>query len=181
MSSRPDAHLFIVPTRPDDVSYRLDVLQTKASPSERSGFPSEHSSVSRSFCSGLHPFRRLSSPSGRLSVFDQASYFLSKSKYAKIAATVRTTWIIVWTRYSLRKVRNFNSTVQTSAYQGPDARTTDMEIACRRSTVRTAILMVRTHEALVRKLLATDLRPSGRQCLTIRTWLSNRKDFQRKS
>jgi hypothetical protein len=31
VSSRPDAHLFIVPSRPDDVSYRPDVLQTKAS------------------------------------------------------------------------------------------------------------------------------------------------------
>jgi hypothetical protein len=31
VSSCLDAHLFIVPSRPDDVSYRLDVLQTKAS------------------------------------------------------------------------------------------------------------------------------------------------------
>jgi len=41
--------------------------------------------------------------------------------------------------------------------------------------------MVRTREALVRKLLVADMRPSGRQCLTVRTRLSNRKDFQRKS
>jgi hypothetical protein len=122
----------------------------------------------------LYPSGRLSSPSGRLSVFDQASNLLSKSKYGKIAATVRT-------RYSLRQVRNSNSTVRTPVYHGPNACTTDMEIACRRSTVRTAILLVRTREALIRKLVAADVRPSGRQCLTVRTRLSNRKDFQRKS
>jgi hypothetical protein len=129
----------------------------------------------------LHPSERFSSPSGRLSVFDQASDFLSKSKYGKIVVTVRTTWIPVRTCYSLRQVRNSNSTVQTPVYHGPDARTTDMEIACRRSTVRTTIPMVRTREALIRKLFAADVRPSGRQCLTAQTRLSKRKDFQRKS
>jgi hypothetical protein len=29
--------------------------------------------------------------------------------------------------------------------------------------------------------LGPNVRPSGRQCLTVRTWLSNKKDFQRKS
>jgi hypothetical protein len=81
----------------------------------------------------------------------------------------------------LRQVRNSNSTVRTPVYYGPDARTTDMEITCRRSTFRTVIPKVRTREALVRKLLAADVRPSGRQCFTIQTRLSNRKDFQRKS
>jgi hypothetical protein len=42
-------------------------------------------------------------------------------------------------------------------------------------------LMVRTHESVIWKLLEVDMRPSERQCLTVRTWLSNRKDFQRKS
>jgi len=41
--------------------------------------------------------------------------------------------------------------------------------------------MVRMREALVRKLLAADVRLSRRQCLTVRTRLSNWKDFQRKS
>jgi len=35
--------------------------------------------------------------------------------------------------------------------------------------------------SLIWKLLAAGVRPSGRQCLTVRTWLSIRKDFQRKS
>jgi len=158
------------------MSFRL-----KHHPFGRCGFPSGYSSVSKSFCSSLHPFGRLSSPSGRLSVFDQASDFLSKIKYGNIAATVRMTWNPVRTRYSLRQVRNSNSTVRTPVYHGPDARTTDMEIACRRSTVRTAIPMVRMCEALIRKLLAAEVRPSGRQCLTVQTRLSIRKDFQRKS
>jgi hypothetical protein len=41
--------------------------------------------------------------------------------------------------------------------------------------------LVWTRESLIWKLLAADMQPSGRQCLTVRTRLSNRKDFQRKS
>jgi len=121
--------------------------------------------VSRS----LHPSGHFSSPSGRLLVFDQASDFLSKIKYGKIAATIRTMWIPVRMRYSLRQVRNSNSTVQTPAYHGPDARMTDMEIAYSRSPTRTAILLVRTREAFIRKLLVVVVRLSERQCLTVRT------------
>jgi hypothetical protein len=80
-------------------------------------------------------------------------------------------WIPVRTHYSLRQVRNSNSTIRTSICHGRDARSTDMEIACRRSTVWTAI----PHGPDARSM-----RPSGRQCLTVRTRLSNRKDFQRK-
>jgi hypothetical protein len=88
-------------------------------------------------------------------VFDQASRFLSKHRYGKITATVRTTWIPVRPRYSLRQVRNSKSTVRTLVYHGLDARMTDMKIACSRSPVR-------TREAFIRKLLAEDVRPSGR-------------------
>jgi hypothetical protein len=109
----------------------------------------------------------------------KASDFLSKIKYGKIVATVRTTWIPFRMRYSLRQVRNSNSTVRTPAYHGPDTRMTDMEIECSRSPVRTAILLVWTHEAFIRKLLAADVRPSERQYLTVRTQLSNRKDLER--
>jgi len=128
--------------------------------------------------SSLHLSGRFSSPSGRLSVFDQASDFLSKIKYGKIAATIRTTWIPVRTHYFLRQVHNLNSTVRTPAYHGPDALMTDMEIACSRSPVRTVILLVRMCEACIRKLLAADVRPSGRQGNTVRTRLSNKKDLQ---
>jgi hypothetical protein len=129
MSFRPNAHMLIVPSRPNDVSYRPDVLQTKASPSRQCGFSSGHTSISKSFCFSLHPSGQLSNPSGRLSVIDQDSDCLSKSKYGKIAATVQTMWIPVRTCYSSRQVRNSNSTVRMPVYHGPDARTTDMEIA----------------------------------------------------
>jgi hypothetical protein len=59
--------------RPDDVSYRPDVRQTKHHSSGLRGFSSGPSTVSRSFCFSLHPSGRLSSLSGRLSVFEQAS------------------------------------------------------------------------------------------------------------
>jgi CDP-diacylglycerol pyrophosphatase len=56
-----------------------------------------------------------------------------------------------------------------------------IQIACRRSTVRTAIPNVQNGRSLIWKLLAADVRPSGRQCLIVRTRLSNMKDFQQKS
>jgi hypothetical protein len=59
--------------RPNNVPYRPDARQIKHHTSGRRGLPSGPSTVSRSFCSSLHPSRRLSSPSERLSVFDQAS------------------------------------------------------------------------------------------------------------
>jgi hypothetical protein len=47
-----------------------------------------------------------------------------------------------------------------------------------RATIRTAIPLGPDMRSLIWKLLAADVRPSGRQCLTVRTRLSNRKDFQ---
>jgi hypothetical protein len=56
-----------------------------------------------------------------------------------------------------------------------------MEIACWRSTVWTAIPLGPDGRSLIWKLLAMNMRPSARLCLTVQTWLSNRKDFQLKS
>jgi hypothetical protein len=169
VSSRPNAHLSIVPAVRTTYHTVWTPDRPKHHPSRRRGFPSGHSFESRSFCSSLHPSKRLSSPSGRLLVIDQASDFLSKIKYGKIAATVRMMWIPVRTRYSLRQVRNSNSTVQTSVCHGPDARSTDMEIACRRSTVRTAI----PHGPDVQSL-SKEVTCSGRA--TIRTIVPHRPD-----
>jgi hypothetical protein len=41
--------------------------------------------------------------------------------------------------------------------------------------------LVQKRKSLIWKLLTTNVRPSGQQCLTVLTRLSNRKDFQRKS
>jgi hypothetical protein len=138
VSSRPNVHLFTIPALRTTCHTIWTSTRLKYPPSERRGFPSG----------------RLSSSSGRLSVFDQASDFLSKFIYGKIATTVRTTWITVQIRSSIKQESQFK-------FNRPDAHTIDMEIACRRSTIRTAILMVRTCEAFIWKLLAADVRPSG--------------------
>jgi hypothetical protein len=170
-------------------------------PSKRRIFPSGPSIVSRSFCSSLHPSGHLSNPSGRPSVIDQLQ-ILSKFRYGKIDTpsgqrglpSGRThTWgknrnsnITVQTsvsigpdaRSSVKEIADSTSTVLTSASHGPDACITDMEIACWRIVVRTFIPLGSDALSLIWKLLAADVRPSGRQYLTIRTWLLNRKDFQ---
>jgi hypothetical protein len=105
-----------------------------------------------------------------LSVRSSFRIFFPKNKYGKIAATVRTTWISVWMPSSIRQVSQFKS-------RHPDAGVSNMEIACIRSTVRTTILLVRTREASIWKLLAADVRPSGRQCTTVRTRLISGKIF----
>jgi len=125
-------------------------------------------------CSRLHPSGRFSSPFGRLSVFDKLQDFFSKHSYGKIVTTVRT-------RLSIRQVSQFKSRRQDDDPHGPNARASDMEIACIKPTVRTIILLVRTSEAFIRKLLAADVRPSGRQGTTVRTQLKNRKEFLRNS
>jgi hypothetical protein len=62
---------------------------------------------------------------------------LSKFNYGKIDATVRTTWIPVWTRFSLRQESQFKFNHLDASQHGPDARSTDMEIADSTSTIRT--------------------------------------------
>jgi hypothetical protein len=90
-------------------------------------------------CSSLHPFGRFSSPSGRSSVFDQASRFLSKHRYEKIAATVQMTWYPIRTRSSLRQVTQFKSRRSDASLHGPDVHASDMKIVCIRSAVRTTV------------------------------------------
>jgi hypothetical protein len=124
--------------------------------------------------SSLHPSRRFSSMSERLSVFDLLQDFFPKHSYGKITATVRTTWIPVRKRSSKRQVSQFKSKRPDASQHGPEARASDMEIACIKSTVRPIFPLVWTREAFIWKLLAADLRPSGRQGTTIRTWLRNR-------
>jgi hypothetical protein len=113
-TSRPDD----VSSRPDDVTYHPDARQTKASSVKMTWI-----SVRTLICIEKLLFQ-LASVQTTLS--DRASDFLSKSKYGKIAATVRTTWIPIRTRYFLRQVRNSNSIVRTLVCHCPDARPSDM-------------------------------------------------------
>jgi hypothetical protein len=71
--------------------------------------------------------------------------------------------------------------IQTFGQQlhGLDARATYMEISCIWSTVRTTITLVRTREALIWKLYAAEVWPSGRQGNTVRTWLKSGKNFSK--
>jgi hypothetical protein len=128
-------------------------------------------------CSSLHSSRRFSSTFGRQSVFDQLWDFLPKHSYGKIVPTVRTTWIPIRTRSSIRQVSHLKSKRPDVNPLGPDARASYMEIACIRSIVRMTIPLVRTQEALVWKLLVAEVRPSGRQDTTVRTRLKSGKNF----
>jgi hypothetical protein len=151
-------------SRPDDVSYRPDAQLSKAPavrttchtirthirlkhhPSGRRGFPSGPSSVSRSFdLLQLTSILTIQQPvRTTLSVRPKLSDFFPKHRYGKIVATVRTRWIPVRTRSSIRQVSSFKSKRPDASHHGPDARVSNMEIACIRSTVRTTILLVRT-------------------------------------
>jgi hypothetical protein len=79
------------------------------------------------------------------------------------------------------EIADSTSTIRTPAPHGPDARIADMEIVCLSSAVRTLIPHGPDVRSLIWKLLATNVRPFERQCLTVRTRLLNRKDFQRNS
>jgi len=122
--------------------------------------------------SSLHPSGRFSNTSGRHSVFDQLWDFFPKYRYGKIAATVRTMWIPVWTGSSIRQVAHskfrrpdisLHGLVDHSL--GLDVRSLDMEIACSWSaTVRTRlklgknfneILESRSHSCPFGRLMST--------------------------
>jgi hypothetical protein len=80
VSSHLDAHLSIVPAVRTTCHTVRTPDRPKHHPSRRRGFPSGPSSVLRIFCSSLHPFGRLSSPSGRLSVIEASDFFPSSYK-----------------------------------------------------------------------------------------------------
>jgi hypothetical protein len=133
----------------------LPVVRTlscpKHHPSGRRGFPSGASPVLRSFELLQLAFVRTFQQPVRttLSVRPKLQDFFPKHKYGKIAAIVRTTWIPAWTRSSIRQVSQFKSRRPDASQHGPDARASNMEIACISSTVRTTILLVQTREASI--------------------------------
>jgi len=77
VSSCPDAHLSTVPSVRTTCSSRPVARQTNIIRPDDVSFLSGPYTVSRSFCSSLHPSGHLSSPSGRKSVLEQ-SQILSK-------------------------------------------------------------------------------------------------------
>jgi hypothetical protein len=119
-------------SRPDDVIYRPDAQLSKASSVRtRRTFRPDLSLCREALnCSSLHPSGRFSSTSGLHSVFDQLWDLIPKHSYGKMTATVRTTWILVRTRSSIRQVSHLKSRCPDVSPLGPDARASDMEIAC---------------------------------------------------
>jgi hypothetical protein len=165
-------------------------------PSGRRDIPSGRSTVQASFvrttrtfrpdlplcqealnCSSLHPSGRFSSTSRRHSVFDQLWDFFPKHRYGKTTVTVRTMWIPVRTFSSIRQVTHAKFRRPDDDLHGPDAWATYMEIARIRSTVRTTCSMVWTREALIWKLRAAEVRPSGWQGNIFWTLLNSGKNF----
>jgi len=71
-------------------------------------------------------------------------------------------WIPVQMRSSIRQVSHSKFRRPDNSLHGPDSRATYMEIACIWLTIRTIISFVRTREALIWKLGATEVRPSWR-------------------
>jgi len=112
-----------------------------------------------------------------LSVRPKLQDFFPKHSYGKITIIVWTTWIPVRTRSSIRQILQFKSRRLNVSHHCPDSQASDMEIPYIRSAVRTTILLVRTREALVWKLLAAEVRQSGRQDTTVRTRLKIGKNF----
>jgi hypothetical protein len=166
--------------RPDDKSYRPDAQLSKAPavlttchtirthislkhpPSGQRGFSFGPSSVSRSFeLLQLASIWTIQQPvRTTLNVRPKLQDFFPRHGCGKIIATVRTTWIPIRTRSSIRQVSQFKSRRPDASYHGPDARVSNMEIMCIRSTIRMTILLIRTCEASLWKLLAVNVRQS---------------------
>jgi hypothetical protein len=167
-------------SRLDDVSYRPDAHQTKASFVRTTWIPVRTFLCVEKLRTVLAYIRpddsaaRPDDPQCSIKLQD----FFPKHRYGKIAATVRMTWISVRAHSSIRQVSQFKSRRPEASHHGPDRRVSNMKIACITSTFRTTILPIQTRKASVWKLLAANVRPSGRQGDTIWTRFSNRKDIQ---
>jgi len=167
-------------SRPDDMSYRLDAHQTKASVVRTTWIPVRtflYVEKLRTAPTCIRQYDLAILPDHPQCLIKPQDFF-PKHRYGKIAATVRMTWIPVRMRSSIRQVSQFKSRRPDAIQHGPDARASNMEIACIRLAVWTTILPVRTREASIWKLLVANVRPSERQGIIVRTRLSNRKDLQ---
>jgi len=165
------------PSRRCDISSGSSTLQASSVRTMRTFCPDLPLCREALNCSNLHPFGCFRSTSWRHSVFDQLWDFFLKHRYGKTAATVRKMWILVRTHSSIRQVVHSKSRRPDSSPHGLNARATAMEISCIWSTVWTTCSIVRTREALIWKLRAAKVRPSGRQGHTVRTWLNSGKNF----
>jgi hypothetical protein len=144
-------------SRLNDVAYRSDAHQTKASSSRTTWIPVWTFLCVEKLQTALACIRLDNSAScpDDLQCSIKPQDFFPKHRYGKIVATVRTTWIPVRTRSSIRQISQFKS-----SQHGLDARASDMEIECIRSAVQTTILFIWTREASLWKLLALNVQLS---------------------
>jgi hypothetical protein len=152
-------------------------------PYGRCGIPSRHSFVkassvwtTRTFCpdvplcleasncSRLHPSRRLSNTSRRLSMFDKLNDFFPKHRYGKTAATVRKTWL-----FRLDAILDKASRaeeVQPSRRQTPwfGCSGLNMKIACSKSATVRTLRQHRPNTALFKKEFQGNLKSRLHSC-----------------
>jgi len=140
-SGRPSIHCSI---RSDDVSHRPDASIDQASSVRTTCIPVRTFTVSRSYCYSLHPSRRFSSPSGRLSVIDQLQ---------------------ILSKFNLRE-DCFNRPDDVDSC--PDALLYKARIGIQISLSGRQLALVRTHVHQLRKL-SIRLQPSGRLPFMVRT------------
>jgi hypothetical protein len=112
--------------------------------------------------SSLHPSGLPSNTSERLSVFDKLKDFFPKYKYGKTVALVQTMCVPVQTLSLIRQVVQKKCNHPDVRLHGLDAQALYMEIVCISSTVQKSYFMVRTLKALIWKLHAAKVQPSGR-------------------
>jgi len=124
--------------------YRPDARQTKHHPSGRRAFSVRTFTVSRSYCSSLHPSGCLSSPSGGLSVIDQLQ---------------------ILSKFNLRE-DYFNRSDDVDSR--PDTLIHKARIALQTSPSGRQSALVRTCDHQLRKL-PIRLQPSGRLPIMVRT------------
>jgi hypothetical protein len=85
----------------------------------------------------------------------------SRHIYGKTAATVQTMCDLVRTMSSIRQDVHTKFNRPDVSLHGPDDQASFIEIACTSSTVRTSAFRVWTLQALLWKLRAAEVQPSG--------------------
>jgi len=112
------------------VPYHPDTSDTKHHSSGRRAFSVQTFTVSRSYCSSMYPFGRLSSPSRRLSVIDQIRILSKFNLREECFNRPDDVDSRPDARATNMEIADLTSTVRMPALHGPDVRIADMEIAC---------------------------------------------------
>jgi len=133
------------------VIYRPDTQLSKASfvQTMRNFRPDLPMCREASNYSSLHSSGHFNSMSGHHSVFDQLWDFFPKHRYGKTTATMRTMWIPVRTRSSIRQVVHSKIRHPDDDLHGPDTRASYMKITWIKFIVWMTNVMVQMRQALI--------------------------------